>query len=461
MAEHAHRISRGDKVNFLRNELKPMLRLASPIVLAELGWSGMAVVDTMMVGRLPASADAMGAVSLGSILFYSVGIFGTGLMLGLDTLVSNSYGAGKMEDCHRSLVNGVYLSFAAAPVLMGAVWLLGRVLPHVGIGTVLLNLALPYMHALNWSMFPLLLYFVFRRYLQGIDQPAPVMFVLLSANLVNVLGNWVFIFGHFGAPAMGPTGSGVATSISRLYMAGVLLGFIFYHDHRNKLGLRSASVHPNFDRISRLARLGLPAASQWTVEVSVFAIATSLIGKLGAVPLASHQIAINLASLTYMVPLGIGAAAAVRVGQALGRKDPEGAKHSGWTGIVLGGAFMCCMAIVFWTVPRPIVRLFTPASDVIAMAAKLLFVAAYFQIFDGLQTVATGALRGMGDTHTALFCHLLAYWLVGLPLGYYLCFSRGMGATGIWAGLSVALIFIGIALMYFWSRKVRVLMAGT
>ena len=430
-----------------------------PIVLAELGWSGMAVVDTMMVGRLPASAAAMGAVSLGSILFYAVGIFGTGLMLGLDTLVSHSYGAGKMEDCHRSLVNGVYLSLVAAPLLMAGVWLVGQLLPHVGIEPSLLNLALPYMHALNWSMFPLLLYFVFRRYLQGIDHAAPVMFALLSANLVNLLGNWVFIFGHFGIKAMGPTGSGFATSISRLYMAGVLLGFIFYHDHRNKLGLRNTSVQPNFARISKLARLGLPAASQWTVEVSVFAIATSLIGKLGAVPLASHQIAINLASLTYMVPLGISAATAVRVGQALGRKEPEGAKHSGWTGIALGGTFMLGMAVVFWTVPRPIVRLFTPAVDVTAMAAKLLFVAAYFQIFDGLQTVATGALRGTGDTHTALFCHLLAYWLVGLPLGYYLCFSRGMGATGIWVGLSVALIFIGIALMYFWSRKVRVLMA--
>src|ERR1700683_4735749 len=374
-----------------------MVRLAMPIVLAELGWSGMAVVDTMMVGRLPASAAAMGAVSLGSILFYAVGIFGTGLMLGLDTLVSHSYGAGKMEDCHRSLVNGVYLSLVAAPLLMAGVWLVGQLLPHVGIEASLLNLALPYMHALNWSMFPLLLYFVFRRYLQGIDHAAPVMFALLSANLVNLLGNWVFIFGHFGIKAMGPTGSGFATSISRLYMAGVLLGFIFYHDHRNKLGLRNTSVQPNFARISKLARLGVPAESQWTVEVWVFAIATSLIGKLGAVPLASHQIAINLASLTYMVPLGISAATAVRVGQALGRKEPEGAKHSGWTGIALGGTFMLGMAVVFWTVPRPIVRLFTPAVDVTAMAAKLLFVAAYFQIFDGLQSVAAGGRRVRGE----------------------------------------------------------------
>jgi MATE family multidrug resistance protein len=447
-------------VNFLRNELKPMVRLAWPIVLAEVGWSGMSVVDTMMVGRLPASADAMGAVSLGSILFYTVGIFGTGLMLGLDTLVSHSYGAGEVEDCHRSLVNGVYLSIAAAPVLMGVVWLLGRILPHMGIGSTLLSGALPYLRALNWSMFPLLLYFVFRRYLQGMNQPTPVMVALLTANLVNLFGNWVFIYGHLGVKAMGTVGSGVATSISRLYMAGTLLGYIFYFDHRQKLGLRRASVRPNFSRLGKLMRLGFPAASQWGVELSVFAVVASLVGRLGAVPLASHQIALNLAGFTYMVPLGIAGATAVRVGHALGRKDPEAAKHSGWTGIALGAGFMCCMAVVFWTVPRPIVRLFTPAQDVIATAAKLLIVAAYFQIFDGLQTVATGALRGAGDTHTPLLCHLLAYWLLGLPLGYYLCFSRGWGVPGFWIGLSVALVLIGSALMYFWSRKVRVLMAG-
>lgn len=257
---------------------------------------------------------------------------------------------------------------------------------------------------------------------------------------------------------MGPTGSGVATSISRLYMAGSLLAYIFYYDHRHKTGLRSASVQPNFGRIGSLARLGVPAAARLTVEVAVFAVAASMIGRLGAVPLASHQVAISAASVTYMVPLGIGSAAAVRVAQALGRKDAEGAKDAGWMGIALGTAFMFCMAIVFWTMPRAIVRLYTPAPVVIAAASKLLLVAAYFQIFDGLQTVATGALRGAGDTHTPLFCHLIAYWALGVPLGYYLCFTRGYGARGFWIGLSVALILIGMALLYFWSRKVRVLL---
>jgi len=292
------------------------------------------------------------------------------------------------------------------------------------------------------------------------NQATPVMFALVTANLLNLLGNWVFIYGHFGFRAMGPVGSGWATCLSRIYMATVLLLYIFYYDHRHKTGLRAASAQPNMARVRRLITLGFPAAMQLTVEVGVFAVATSLIGRLGAVPIASHQIALNTASVTYMVPLGIGSAAAVRVGQALGRKDVEAASDSGWTAVALGAGFMACMAVLFWVVPRPIVRIFTPDPAVIAAAVKLLFVAAFFQLFDGIQAVVTGALRGTGDTHTALLCHLLAYWLLGLPLGYYLCFNRGLGATGLWAGLCVALILIGMALLVFWSRKVKSLEAG-
>ena len=188
-----------------------MLRLAIPLVLAELGWMTMAIVDTMMVGRQAHSAEAIGAVSLGSILFNAVAIFGTGLMLGLDTLVSHSYGAGDVEDCHHSLVNGVYLSFAITPFLMGIVWLFEPVLRSLDIQASVLNQAIPYLRALNWGTLPLLLYFVFRRYLQGMNLAKPVMFALISANFVNLVGNWAFVYGHLGLRAMGTVGSGWST----------------------------------------------------------------------------------------------------------------------------------------------------------------------------------------------------------------------------------------------------------
>jgi MATE family multidrug resistance protein len=441
--------------HYIAEEARPMLRLALPLVLAELGWMTMAIVDTMMVGRQAHSAEAIGAVSLGSILFNSAAIFGTGLMLGLDTLISHSYGAGDVEDCHRSMVNGVYLSLAITPVLMGVIRLFEPILRSLDIQASVLNQAIPYLRTLNWGTLPLLLYFVFRRYLQGMNLAKPVMFALVSANLINLVGNWALIYGHLGLPAMGTVGSGWSTCFARLYMSAVLLVYALYYDHRNKTGLRNAARLPNFPRVWQLVYLGLPAATQFGLEVGVFAVATTLIGRLGAVALASHQVALNTASLTYMVPLGISAAAAVRVGQALGRKDAHAASRAGWTAMLLGTGFMSCMAIAFLVMPRAIVRIYTPDPALIPAASALLFVAAFFQLFDGMQTVATGALRGAGDTRTPMMCHLIFYWLIGLPLGSFLCFRMGWGPPGMWAGLCVALILIGSALLYFWRRKER------
>src|SRR5271168_1495917 len=239
-----------------------MLRLAGPIVLAELGWMGMPIVDTMMVGRLPYSADAIGAVSLGGILFYAIGIFGTGLMLGLDTLVSHAFGAGDLGDCHHSLVNSIYLSIVAAPILMTLVWFFSGTLHRFGVTPDVLRYAVPYLLALNWSMFPLFLYFALRRYLQGMNRVAPVMFALVSANLVNLLGNWALIYGHLGFRAMGTVGSGWSTCIARIYMMSVLLVYSLYYDHRYKTGLRQTQRLPNFYRMWRLVQLGFPAAMQ-------------------------------------------------------------------------------------------------------------------------------------------------------------------------------------------------------
>jgi multidrug resistance protein, MATE family len=440
-------------VHYIAEEARPMLRLAMPLVCAELGWMTMGVVDTMMVGRQADSAVAIGAVSLGGILYIAIAIFGTGLMLGLDTLVSHAYGAGDLAECHRVLVNGVYLSLGISPVLMGLVMLFGPILRSLGIQSAVLNQAIPYLHALNWSTLPLLLYFVFRRYLQGMDQAKPVMFALISANLVNLAGNWALIYGHLGLPAMGTVGSGWSTCVARIYMMSVLLVYCVYYDRRYKTGLRETRRLPDFFRIWRLVQLGLPAATQFGMEVGVFAVATAMIAKLGAIALASHQVALNTVSFTYMVPLGISAAAAVRVGQALGRGDAHGASRAGWTAMLLGTGFMGVMTILFLAAPQYIVRIYTPDTVVIRAAGTLLFVGGFFQLFDGMQTVATGALRGAGDTRTPMICHLILYWLVGLPLGAYLCFHLGWGAAGLWTGLCIALILIGCALLYFWRRK--------
>lgn len=434
-------------------EFGPTLRLATPLVLAELGWMAMSIVDTMMVGRLPDSARAMGAVSLGANLFYATAIFGSGLLMGLDTLVSQAYGAGRRADCHNWLRDGLLLCLPMGLLLMGAQWLVAANLARFGVNPDILPDAVRYLRALIWSTLPLFVYTALRRYLQSMSVVAPVTFALVSANLVNAAANRVLIFGYAGVPALGAEGAGWATCLSRVYMALVLGAAVIYYDRRRQSGLWRTRLAVEWARLRRLAALGLPAALQFSFEVAVFAATTTLIARLDPASLAGHQVALNMASLTYMAPLGISSAAAVRVGQALGRRDPHGASRAGWASMALGAAFMSCAAAAFLSIPRPLARLFTPDPNVVAMGAALLQVAAFFQLFDGLQTVATGALRGLGDTRTPMLAHMGLYWLLGLPLGYQLCFRWGWGAAGLWVGLSLALILIGIVLAWAWRHR--------
>ena len=439
----------------IRAEFRPSLRLAVPLVLAELGWMSMAIVDTMMVGRLPNSAVAISAVSLGGILVHVLAFFGGGLLIGLDTLVSQAFGAGQREDCHRSLLHGIYLSLALAPFLMAPVWLFDPLLRFARISPEIISVAVPYSRAMAWGTLPLLLYFAVRRCMQGMNMVRPISFALVTANIINAVGNWLLIYGRLGAPAMGAVGSGWSTAFARMYLAAILVGYLLWYDQKHRTELLRTPIQPELARIRRLIALGFPAAMQITLEIGVFALVTALIGRLGAISLASHQIALNTVSLTYMVPLGISSAAAVRVGQAIGRGDPRGAGDAGGTAILLGAAFMTCAGGVLLIFPRWIARLYTPDETVIHSTILLLAAGAAFQLFDGIQTVATGALRGAGDTRTPMFCHFTAYWIIGLPLGAWLCFYRGWGAFGLWSGLSLALILIGIVLLFAWRRAVR------
>jgi len=439
----------------LRAEFRPTLRLAVPLVLAELGWMSMAIVDTMMVGRLPNSAVAISAVSLGGILVHVLAFFGGGLLIGLDTLVSQAFGAGRREDCHRSLLHGIYLSLALTPFLMTPVWFFDPLLRFARIAPDIISVAVPYSKAMAWGTLPLLLYFAVRRCMQGMNMVRPISFALVTANIINAVGNWLLIYGRLGAPAMGAVGSGWSTAFARIYLAAILVGYLLWYDQKHRTELLRTPIQPELARIRRLIALGFPAAMQITLEIGVFALVTALIGRLGAISLASHQIALNTVSLTYMVPLGISSAAAVRVGQAIGRGDPRGAGEAGGTAILLGAAFMTCAGGALLLFPRWIARMYTPDETVIHSTILLLAAGAAFQLFDGIQTVATGALRGAGDTRTPMFCHFTAYWIIGLPLGAWLCFSRGWGAFGLWSGLSLALILIGIVLLFAWRRTVR------
>jgi MATE family multidrug resistance protein len=428
-----------------------MLTLAAPVVLAELGWVSMGIVDALMVGRL--GAHAIGAVGLASTLFFAVGVFSMGLLLGLDPLVAQAFGAGRLDECHRWLVDGVWLGASISVPTVILLYGLRATLGAWGLPADVLTLVRPYLAILIWSLPPLLLYVAFRRYLQAMNLVRPVMIALVSANLVNAFFNWVLIFGHIGAPAMGVAGSAVATLLARIFMAGFLLFVIIRHEVRVVPRLRDTPMSIDLARMRTLFALGLPAAGQLVFEVGVFSAATALAGRVSADALAAHQIALNMAAFTFMVPYGIASAAAVRVGQAVGRRDPRGAVRAGWTAIAMGVGFMSAAATVFLLAPGSLMRAFTTDRAVIETGVALLFVAAVFQLFDGVQGVTTGALRGLADTRTAMMWNLAGHWVIGLPLGYLLCFRRGYGVVGLWWGLSTGLIICGVALIVVWASR--------
>jgi MATE family multidrug resistance protein len=434
----------------IRRELRPMIALATPVVFAELGWSAMAIVDTLMVGRI--SADAIGAVGLAGMLFFAVAVFAMGLLLGLDPLVAQAYGAQRLDECHRWLIDGLWLSVAVSVPVVAIMFALDASLGWWGLPPTVLALTRPYLRILTWSLPPLLLYVSFRRYLQAMNLARPVMIALVFANIVNAAGNWILIFGHLGAPALGVRGSAYSTLVARLGLAAWLFATILLHEASTRPRLRDVSLRFDGPRVRRLFHLGLPAAGQAVLEVGVFAAATGLAGRVSATALAAHQVALHMASLTFMVPFGVASAAAVRVGHAVGRGDPPGMRAAGWAAILIGVGFMALSALVFLTFPRILMRAFTADTTVIETGASLLFVAAVFQLFDGLQAVTTGALRGLGNTRTPMLWNLAGHWFIGLPLGYSLCFLIGIGVVGLWWGLSAGLMLCGVALLVVWTR---------
>ena len=427
-----------------------MLRMAAPLALAELGSMAMGVVDTIMAG--PLGPAAIGAGSLGGMLFYPIVISGAGVLLGMDTLVAQSFGASDPRDCRRTLVDGLWLATALSAPLAAVLATLIPVLHAVGINPRVMAPFTGYVLALLWGILPLLWFTALRRYLQAVNIVRPVTFALVSANIVNVVGNYVLMYGHWGFPALGLKGSGYSTSIARFYMAGALLAAVAWRERRAILRI---PWRWNGERIRRLAGLGIPAAMQMLVEGAVFGIVTVFAARLDEASLAAHGIAVNVTSTTYMVPLGIASAAAVRVGQAVGRKDARGAAAAGWSAVLLSTLFMGAAGVALWVVPRWIVEIYTRDLAVIRIGATLLRIAALFELFDGFQTVTTGALRGLGDTRTPMLAHFGGYWLVGLPLAYVLCFSFRWGASGLWVGLLAALVLIGTALLAVWRRRIR------
>lgn len=430
-----------------------MLRLAVPVILAELGWITMGIVDTVMVRSL--GPAAIGAVGTGSTIFMTLMVLGMGTLLALDTFVSQNFGAGRIGECHRWLFAGLQLGAALSVALVLLTLAVVGLLPHAGLHPQVIVLLNPYLARLLWSAPALLAYAVFRRYLQAMNMVRPVTIALLSANVINAVANWIFVYGHLGLPALGVAGSAYATLVARLYMALFLLIVILVNERARPSGLHDVPFVLEKDRIWRLVRLGLPAAVQITLEVGVFAAAAALAARITPLALAANQVVLNIASFFFMVPYGLGSAAAVRVGQAVGRGDPRGVRLAGWVALSLSLVYALGLSALFVLAPRMFLKIFTSDPTLLRVGASVLFICAVFQPFDGFQTVATGALRGLGETRVPMLMNLAGHWAVGLPLGYALCFHRNWGIEGLWTGLALGVILIGAILIAVWHQRSR------
>jgi MATE family multidrug resistance protein len=433
-----------------QRELRAMVALAVPVALSELGWMAQGVVDTIMVGSL--GPAAIGAVALGNAVCYTPSLFGVGLVLGLDTLVAQAHGRGDHDECHRWLAQGVYLAVVAAVPLMLAIGAASIFFSRFGITPEVAVPASGYLRRLLWGTLPLLLYGAVRRYLQGVGQVRVITATYVLANLVNWFLNWVLIYGKLGFPALGVNGSALSTVAARISMAIALMGFAWRYERKRGHPLFRHWAGPQAARLKELFRLGAPSAGQILTEVGAWNLATFSAGYLTPVALATHQIVLNYASITYMVPLGISAAAAVSVGHAIGAGDAARARRAGWLALGLGTSFMLLAAAAFVLWPRPLIELYTHDPRILALGPALLIIVAAFQIFDGIQIVSTGALRGLGETRAPMLANLVGYWVLGLPLGFFLCFALKWGIYGLWIGLTLALVVIALAVLARWRR---------
>ncbi|HEX6132478.1 MAG TPA: MATE family efflux transporter [Longimicrobiales bacterium] len=442
------------------HEVRGLLILAGPIVVNQLGQVGMSTADTIMVG--PLGAAPLAAAGLGSALHHVGLILAMGVVMGMSPLVSQAFGRRDTAECRRVLVQGSWVALAlSVPVLLSCLY--GRELSLVlGQQAEVAELTGGYLRAIAFGVPPALLFVAARQYLEGMGHPTAPMVVTFMGLGLNIVANRAFIYGVGDwVPAMGVVGSGWATTVVRWGMLMVVGVFLVTH---RTLRLHGTSLSPDAAHMQRILRIGGPIGAQFGLEVGLFSFAAVMMGWLGAVELAAHQVTINIAATTFMVALGTAIAGTIRVGHHIGGRRPRAMRRAVVATYVLTTGFMLCCALVFVLAPHALIGLYTPDPDIIALGAQLLLVAAAFQVFDGAQVAGVSVLRGAAATRGPMLIAAIGYWGVGLPVAWVLGFRMGHGPLGVWAGLSIGLAVVAVLLVgrvwrVFWHRSVRVLAA--
>jgi MATE family multidrug resistance protein len=435
-----------------RAELVELLRLAVPTVAVQVGWMSMGVVDTIVVGHV--SADAMAAVALGSLLFLAVSIFGMGVLTGLDPVISQAVGARDEPAVARGVQRGLILTLGLT-VLSTLVIVPARpLLEALRQPPEIVPTVVAYMRVAAGGLLPFYAVVLVRVLLQATGRVAPMVWATFAANVLNLALNWVFVFGHLGAPVLGAIGSSWATTLSRWALALFMVAFSWRElRHRVRPWARDSLAVRS---LGRVLALGAPIGMQYVLELGIFSLVGLMMGRLGAIPMAANQVALNLASITFMVPLGVSIAASVLVGRAIGRGDMREARRAALASLVCGIGFMAFSALVMLVLPETLARVYTTDAGVAALAATLIPIAGVFQVFDGTQVVSIGVLRGTGDTRTPMLVNILGYWMIALPLSAWLGLYTPAGPAGMWWGLVAGLVVVALIL----ATRVRVRLRG-
>ena len=437
----------------LIREFKQLAKLSVPITIGQVALIATGFIDTIMAGHI--SPLALGAIAVGANLWVPVYLFGVGLMMAVSSMVSHYFGAGQFASIRDLVKQSLLVSIVLGILGFYAVRQLSVLLDWIGIDAGIVPVATDYLFAVSWGMPAVSGYLVLRFVSEGIGYTRPMMIIQMAGLVFNIFLNYVFMFGKLGVPAMGAVGAGWATAAVMWINLVLLVIYILGH-HRYAEIWQAEKVATDWQRTREMLRLGLPIALTLVNEVGMFSAVGLLMGSLGVVEVAAHQIAINFAGMMFMIPLGISAATTIRVGHALGEQRPLDARFRGLAGISLAGMCMFATASIMLIFPDWITSIYSKDAAVTEMAVSLLFMAAIFQLSDGIQVSAAGALRGVKDTLFPLLVSFVVYWFVGLPFSYYLGISQQFGPQGLWMGLVASLTLAALWLVWRFLRVSRV-----
>ncbi len=421
-----------------KNQFKETLSLALPVIITQIGFVMMGVVDSVMVGRIGDAPLAASSISVG--FFFIITVVGLGIVMAMTPMVAIAVGSADREKCSIVFQQGIWVSFFTGVILNLITFFGAKLIPSMDQPPEVAQLAVSYTQIISLSTIPMLVFTAYKQFIEGLSFTRPAMVVAILANLINVFCNWIFIYGNLGFEPMGLDGAGIATLGSRIFMLISLAAFVHKSSEFKRYNLR---IFPfsGINEIGReILRIGVPSGFQYFFEVGCFATAAFMVGWIGKDELASHQIALNVSSITYLACLGLSTAGTIRVGNALGAGDMSGVKKAGSIALFMGASFMIAAGLSFILLNDLIPRFYTSDAEVLLFAPKLLMIAAFFQIFDGTQAIALGNLRGITDVKIPTVITFIAYWVIGLPSAYLLGFPLGLGTEGVWYGLSISLI---------------------